>query len=102
MQKLTRGDVLRKCITVFEAIRRMASKGNAGLEPERGAEEEYSTVDECIRIMKEWMREMQSTEIKPVVDPHKYVEIGDETVTRIADWQREMMEYGPDEELRLR
>lgn len=57
---MTRAEVLRKCITVFEAIRRMASKGNAGLEPERGAEEEYSTVDESIRIMKDWMREMES------------------------------------------
>ena len=102
MDRLTRMDVLRKCVTVFEAIRRMASKGNAGLEAERGTEEEYSTVDECIRIMKEWMREMQSAEIRPVVDPHRYVEIGDEKVTRIADWQREVMENGPDEELRLR
>ena len=50
MGKLSRTDVLAKCITVFEAIRRMASKGNAGLVPERGAEEEFSTVDECIRI----------------------------------------------------
>lgn len=57
---MTRAEVLRKCITVFEAIRRMASKGNAGLEPERGAEEEYCTVDECIRIMKDWMQEMES------------------------------------------
>ena len=57
---MTRSEVLRKCITVFEAIRRMASKGNAGLEPERGAEDEYSTVDECIRIMKEWMQEMEA------------------------------------------
>ena len=60
MGKLSRTDVLSKSITVFEAIRRMASKGNAGLEPERGAEEEFSTVDECIRIMKEWMREIQA------------------------------------------
>lgn len=102
MEKLTRGDVLRKCITVFEAIRRMASRGNAGLVAEHGAEEEFSTVDECVRIMKEWLREMQSTEIKPVVNPHRYVEIDDEKVTRIADWQREVMEMGPDEELRLR
>lgn len=57
---MTRAEVLRKCITVFEAIRRMASRGNAGLEPERGAEEEYSMVDECIRIMKDWMREMEA------------------------------------------
>lgn len=57
---MTRAEVLRKCITVFEAIRRMASRGNAGLEPERGAEKEYSTFDECIRIMKDWMREMES------------------------------------------
>ena len=57
---MTRAEVLRKCITVFEAIRRMASKGNAGLEPERGAEEEYSTVEECVRVMKEWLREMEA------------------------------------------
>ena len=57
---ITRAEALRKSITVFEAIRRMASKGNAGLEPERGAEEEYSTVEECIRVMKEWLQEMES------------------------------------------
>lgn len=66
-EKLTRGDVLNKCITVFEAIRRMASRGNAGLLPEKGAEEEYNTVDECIRIMKEWRREMQAG--KPYAQP---------------------------------
>ena len=57
---ITRAEALRKSITVFEAIRRMASKGNAGLEPERGAEEEYSTVEECVRVMKEWLREMEA------------------------------------------
>ena len=57
---ITRAEALRKSITVFEAIRRMASKGNAGLEPERGAEDEYSTVEECVRVMKEWLREMES------------------------------------------
>ena len=35
---MTRGDVLRKCIIVFDAIKRQSSKGNAGLEPEKGAE----------------------------------------------------------------
>ena len=79
---MTRAEVLRKCITVFEAIRRMTSKGNAGLEPERGAEEEYSTVDECIRIMKDWMREMESgvrtSNTEPVVPK----------VTELKEWQR--------------
>jgi len=73
---MTRAEALRKSITVFEAIRRMASKGNAGLEPERGAEEEYSTVEECVRVMKEWLREMESgafyKEVKPL--PQEVIE----------------------------
>jgi len=60
----------------------MASKGNAGLEPERGAEEEYSTVDECIRIMKDWMQEMESgvrtSNPEPAVPK----------VTELKEWQR--------------
>lgn len=66
---MTRAEVLRKCITVFEAIRRMASKGNAGLEPERGAEKEFNTFDECIRIMKEWMQEIESGKRREVEMP---------------------------------
>ena len=104
MQKLTRMDVLQKSITVFEAIRRMASKGNAGQVPEVGAEEEYNTVDECIRIMKEWMREIKAGTARPAIEPNvpKVGELEDyDKVTRIADWQREVMENGAPEELRL-
>ena len=59
MRKLSRQEVVRKAITVFEAIRRMASKGGAGLEPERGAEEEYNCVDDCTQQLREILREMQ-------------------------------------------
>lgn len=86
---MTRAEVLRKCITVFEAFRRMASRGNAGLEPERGAEEEYSIVDECIRIMKDWMREMESgapvirmnTDMPQATDAWEYLLQGGPLVT---------------------
>lgn len=86
---MTRAEVLRKCITVFEAIRRMTSRGNAGMEPERGAEEEYSTVDECIGIMKDWMQEMESgpqvyrmkTDMPQATDAWEYMLQGGPLVT---------------------
>lgn len=40
---MNRTEVLRKCIVVFDALKRATSKGNAGLEPEKGAEESFQT-----------------------------------------------------------
>lgn len=62
MEKLTRGDVLRKCIVVFDAIRRAASKGNAGLEPVKGAEESFQTDSEICDTLREMLRELEAGE----------------------------------------
>lgn len=57
---MTRRDVLGKCIVVFEAIRRAASKGNAGLEPERGAEGSFRTDSEILDVLREMVRELEA------------------------------------------
>ena len=62
MDKLSRSDVLRKCIVLFEAIRRTASKGNAGLVPERGAEESFYTDSEILRVLREMLRDLEAGE----------------------------------------
>ena len=61
MEKLSRSDVLRKCIVVFEAIKRAASRGNAGLEPMRGKEESFENDCEILRVLREWLQEMEET-----------------------------------------
>lgn len=89
MNNLTRMDVLRKCITVFEAIRRMSSKGNAGLEAAPGAEASFQLDDEIVKILKEWIREMEET------GPVKREAEEQEQPAEVRDWQTEIMENGP-------
>lgn len=72
---MTRGDVLRKCIVVFDAIRRAASKGNAGLEAAEGMEESFRNDCEICETLREMLREMEAGELK--------------------DWQEEIMRNGP-------
>ena len=57
---MTRAEALRKCLIVFDALRRVSSKGNAGLEPLDGAEESFRTDSEICRVLREWLREMES------------------------------------------
>ena len=79
---MTRGDVLRKCIIVFDAIRRAASRGNAGLEPEKGKEESFRTDSEICDVLRQMLREMEAgTVVK--ADPEK-----------VKEWQKEIMERG--------
>lgn len=78
MNTMTRGDVLRKCIVVFDAIRRAASKGNAGLEAMPGAEESFRTDSEICDVLREWLREIEAGGTEPM-----------------KDWQQEIMENGP-------
>ena len=85
MRNLTRRDVLDKCIVVFEAIRRAASKGNAGLEPEKGAEESFRLDTEILETLREMVRELEAGEGKQIV----------------ADWQKELMEHGLPERMVL-
>lgn len=81
---MTRGDVLRKCIVVFDAIKRQASKGNAGLEPEKGAEEEFRMETEICSTLREMLREMET---------------GKKPAEELRDWQKDVMEHGAPERL---
>ena len=102
---MTRSDVLRKCIIVFDAIRRAASKGNAGLEPLKGAEESFRTDCEICDSLREMLREMQSVEMKEqaLKDWKKLAEeLQDYEAFKNADmkdWQRVVMENGAPERL---
>ena len=85
MEKMTRRDVLDKCIVVFEAIRRAASKGNTGLEPMEGAEEIFRRDTEILDTLREMVREMETGEAKAIV----------------RDWQKDLMENGLPERMTL-
>lgn len=85
---MTRGDVLRKCIIVFDALRRMASKGNAGLEPEKGAEESFRMDNEICDTLREMLRDLEYS-------PEQYKSMS------MAEWQKEIMENGIPRELRF-
>ena len=80
--KISRPEALRKCIVVFEAMRRVSSKGNAGLEPEKGAEEEFQTDCGVLDALRGMLLEMESGN----------------TPGRMADWQ-EVAKNGPPERM---
>lgn len=107
MERMSRSDVLRKCIIVFDAIKRQASKGNAGLEPARGAEEEFKADTEICGILREMLREMESEEYKQeqarkLAEDLKKMpppeELYTPNVIPIRDWQKDV-ENGPPERL---
>ena len=81
-EKISRPEALRKCIVVFEAMKRVTSKGNAGLEPERGAEEEFWTDCGVLKTLRDMLREMESGKAPD----------------RMADWQ-EIAKNGPPERM---
>lgn len=93
MERMTKSEVLRKCIVIFEALKRVASKGNAGLEAARGAEDEYRMDSECCEVLREMLREMQAEGQKPEVVVQ---------YEAMKDWQMKIMEEGrPPERLVL-
>ena len=57
---MNRAEALRKCLIVFDALKRVSSKGNAGLEPTPGAEESFRADSEICQVLREWLREMES------------------------------------------
>lgn len=81
-EKISRPEALRKCIVVFEAMKRVTSKGNAGLEPERGAEGEFWTDCGVLETLRDMLREMESGKAPG----------------RMADWQ-EIAKNGPPERM---
>lgn len=91
MDKLSRSDVLRKCIVVFEAIRRAASKGNAGLVPERGAEESFYTDSEILRVLREMLRDLEAGE--------QIKELENLINEDMKDWQERLRKFGAPERL---
>ena len=93
MQKLTRYEVLGKCVTLFEALKRMASQGNVGLVPLQGAENSFWIDAQILDTLKEMMRETQTAEKRtntPEPDVPKVVEL--------TEWQR-LAAKGPPERL---
>ena len=91
---MKRAEALRKCLIVFDALRRVSSKGNAGLEPIEGAEESFQTDSEICQVLREWLREMESgaRQSRPEPDVPKVVEL--------KEWQR-LVENKPPERLDL-
>ena len=94
MITMNRAEALRKCIIVFDALRRVSSKGNAGLEPMEGAEESFRTDSEILLVLREWLQEMESgaRQSRPEPDVPK--------VTDLKEWQR-LVENKPPERLDL-
>lgn len=82
---MTKRDVLNKCIIIFEAIRRAASKGNAGMEPAEGMEQSFRTDSEILEILRNMVREMEAGEGQQIV----------------RDWQKDLMENGLPERMTL-
>lgn len=89
MIRITRSEVLRKCIILFDALKRVASKGNAGLEAARGAEEEFEMDTAIAAELRQMLREMEAGEKKA-----KALVVTKEMTQGMADWQRDIMEHG--------
>lgn len=92
---MTRGDVIYKCIVIFEAIKRMQSKGNAGLEPEKGAEEEFREDEEILWILREMYRGLQAGEQQKEM----LNKINAEYEKKLKKWQEDVIENGAPERL---
>ena len=89
MIRITRSEVLRKCIILFDALKRVTSKGNAGLEAARGAEEEFEMDTAIAAELRQMLREMEAGEKQA-----KALVVTKEMTQGMADWQRDIMEHG--------
>lgn len=109
MIRIIRSEVLRKCIILFDAMKRMASKGNAGLEAARGAEEEFEMDTAIAAELRQMLREMEAGErqadnitdytrqqVKALAAENTELSKG---IRKMAEWQREIMENGVPERL---
>ena len=99
MRKLSRQEVIRKAIVVFEAIRRMTSRGGAGLEAERGAEDEFYMIDDCTEQLREILREMNENERNQALQK-QVEEAYEKRMQQMKDWQKDAA-GGPPERLVL-
>ena len=89
MIRITRSEVLRKCIILFDALKRVTSKGNAGLEAARGEEEEFEMDTAIAAELRLMLREMEAGEKQA-----KALVVTKEMTQGMADWQRDIMEHG--------
>lgn len=87
MAKLTRRDVLGKCIVVFEAIRRAASQGNAGLIAAEGMEESFRVDNEILDTLRTMVQEIEAGENR-AKRTEEYQDI-------LKDWQKDLIKNGP-------
>lgn len=109
MQKISRSDAIRKCIVLFEALKRLTGKGNAGMEPARGAEESFDMTEQVLAELREMLREMEKGKREPEF-MRAYRALQDEQrktkeliPAQMADWQTEIMQAGgPPERMDLR
>jgi len=85
MGKMSRGDVLRKCIVVFDAIKRVASQGNAGLLAREGKEKSFDMDCEICETLREMLRELEGG-------------VTAEDREQMRDWQK-IAENGPPERM---
>ena len=93
MERLSKSDVLRKCIVVFDAIKRATSKGNAGLEQMPGKEESFFVDCEICEKLREMLRDMEDTE--------KREKAAKEINRTLRDWQQDLMDSGLPERMTL-
>lgn len=93
--KMSRAEILRKCIYVFEGWRRFASKGGAGLEADPRSIEDYEMCDQVVSGLKEMLREIEGG--KPAEDVPR---AGDNKAD-IHDWQNQIMKNGVQERMMI-
>lgn len=93
--KMSRGDVLRACITVFDAIKRAASKGNTGLEAREGMEQSFQNDCQICEGLREMLREIEAG--KPAEEEPKDAGKG----APMRDWQKQIMTDGVQERMMI-
>ena len=93
MERITKSEALRKAIIVFDALKRACSRGNAGLEPERGMEDSFWTDSSVAEQLREILRDIEATE---------KIEARKTEINRtLRDWQKDLMENGLPERMTL-
>lgn len=96
--RMTRTDVLRKCVVLFDALKRWSSKGNAGLVAEKGMDYAFDMNTECCEILREMLREYESGGVQIVRDESIRDEYRQETGggadPGLKNWQLQIMKNG--------
>ena len=93
-QKMSRTEILRKCIQVFEGWRRATSKGGAGIEADPRAVKDFDFCDGMVAGLKEMMREIEAG--KPAEDVPQARE-----KAPMRDWQEQIMKNGVQERMMI-